>query len=206
MLVMPDRGREYRVLGVDPGGFCLGAAILEINFETSTVEVIHADTVHTGNADVRYPVLHEVHGGRVPRHRMLEDEIACLLRTFEPNAVISESPFMRKFAKVFHALIECVYLLRFALRQFDEYIPLLAVDPPSVKMAVGGTGKSDKDAMKRLVCKVPNLTFAEGIDYDSLDEHSVDAIAIAYCHCAHLLGCAREVKPNENARRRKGRR
>ena len=194
MLVLPQADPCVRIMGIDPGTDRLGCAILEVNLETARVRVKIAQTFKSTNAPTRYPVVSEVHGNRVAKHHFLRDEISYVLATELPGVVASESPFMGKLAQAFEALIQVVYIVRLALFDHDTQLPLLLIDPPTVKKGVGAKGNADKDVMKEAVCNLP-LEWAEGIVPEELDEHSIDAIAVAWNRVASIFAVCKVGQP-----------
>lgn len=74
--------------------------------------------------------------------------------------------------------------------QYDPYAVLHTVDPPTVKKAVGVLGKiKGKDKKSPVKDKVAQLSalYLEK-DIESLDEHAVDAVAVAYACYKQFLG------------------
>lgn len=177
MLVMPKADTCARIFGVDPGTDRLGTALLTVDLVTGRIRIAKAKTLGASKAPSRYPVVAEYHGDRIAKHHFLRDELYSMFVEDEPHWVISESPFMGKFAQAFESLVQVVYNLRLALFEYDPIAPLHVIDPPSVKLAVGARGRSDKDVMKVAVMK---LDVECDIVLSDLDEHAIDAIAVAY--------------------------
>jgi Holliday junction resolvasome RuvABC endonuclease subunit len=55
------------------------------------------------------------------------------------------------------------------------------IDPPSVKKAVGATSHAKKDEVKAALARLPDLNYNGPVPLEMLDEHSIDALAVAYC-------------------------
>ena len=72
-----------------------------------------------------------------------------------------------------------------ALHLWDDYKPLYMIDPPSVKKAVGAQTRGDKDAVKKAIKLIKEL---EMVNFNNLDEHSIDATAVGYCELLRLRG------------------
>ncbi|MNE02406.1 hypothetical protein D3C80_948800 [compost metagenome] len=99
--------------------------------------------------------------------------------------VICESNYKGRFADAYATLVECVAVIRNVLYRYDPTMPLLMVDPMSAKKAAGVVGKfKDKMDVTRALKKRTDIVW--GVDIDTLDEHSVDAVAIGY-HLMQLL-------------------
>jgi Holliday junction resolvasome RuvABC endonuclease subunit len=63
---------------------------------------------------------------------------------------------------------------------YDPWKPLYRVDPPTVKKKVGAPGNADKNAVKQALLRLPDLNYQGETPLAMLDEHSVDALAVAY--------------------------
>jgi Holliday junction resolvasome RuvABC endonuclease subunit len=86
--------------------------------------------------------------------------------------------------QAYGALTEVVSMIRSTVIDHDWFVPFSLVDPPTVKMAVGAKGNADKDGVMAAMKLIPEITAL--IDCSTLDEHSVDAIAVGYCALVRL--------------------
>lgn len=183
MLFIPEADPCVRIMGFDPGGK-LGMAVLEVNLITERVCVKMAGTLSSDKAPTRYPVVFEYHGAPIARHHFVKDELRCIFDQYRPHVVASEAPFMGRLPQVFKSLVLLVYNIRLALFDYDTHKPLILLDPPSVKKSVGAKGRSDKDVMKEAVMK---LDIESDVVLSELDEHGIDAIAVAYSQVPSIL-------------------
>ena len=78
------------------------------------------------------------------------------------------------------ALVEVICGIRNAVIRYSDVKPLYKVDPSSVKQAIGAKGNADKNAVRDYVSKIPELINNLDNPLCSLDEHSIDAMAVAY--------------------------
>lgn len=181
MFVLPaDEQLLFRILGVDPGSDTMGVAVIELNMLTGSIGLLEANT-YSGHALMKtVPHVLEVHGPRTARLWGHQENMERLFRLHHPQMVVSESPFLGRFPQAFAALTECISAIRRAVYMFDPLMPLLQVDPPTVKLAVGVKARgTDKDDVKRALIKATFYENTGGLDIASLDEHSVDAICVA---------------------------
>ena len=187
MLVMPPQQTPFRVLGIDPGTTTLGVAVLTWDFRSQKYRVENAFTLQANDRLLGYQSITEVHGGRISRFYQQADELSCILANVRPHAVIAESPYMGRFAQSFGALTECVLNLRQIVYTYDCFMPLEQIDPTRVKKKVGvHKGKmSDKEDVRRALRERSDLIW--DVDLEALDEHSVDAVAIALYYLLILL-------------------
>lgn len=181
----PER---YRVVGIDPGT-ALGVAYFEIDLEMKRSALIEVNTLHGDRLSRQYPIIEEVYGGRTARNLAFEESLVQYFRVVRPHSVICESPFLKKLPQAFASLTETVASIRRAVMRYDYFRPLLMIDPPSAKRAVGMVLKKgqDKDDVKKAVLALNAWENPYGIDLASLDEHCIDAIAVGWSRVSAIL-------------------
>jgi len=115
------------------------------------------------------------------------DELIQWCHILKPHAVIAESPFQGRFAQSFAALTECINMIRQAVMVYDSHMPLNLVDPPTVKRAAGVVLRrgTDKEDVKQALLGRQDLVW--GVDIHVLDEHSIDAVAVALHYYQAIL-------------------
>lgn len=180
-----------RIVGIDPGSTTLGFSVLEYDARTFNIIRTYAYTLNAGKMKLNLQDI-ENHSERYARIYEIMDALYKAFYEIKPNHVISESPFMAILRpSAFAPLVEVVFAIRSALRQYDPLMPLDLIDPPSAKNAVGAPGNAKKDKVKEaVVALLPILCFDEvesGCTFDQLDEHAVDGLAIAYSRWKKLV-------------------
>ncbi len=166
-----------RIMGIDPGTQCTGISI--IDFEKDKKEICFVETIHAEKLAKNLSFIEEIHGSRYVRIQATADQVQKLMIHYRPNLVISESPYMGKFANSFAALTQLISEIRSRVFRFDNSICFQMIDPATVKKFMGVSGKSgDKDLMQAALIK-RQLLYSETIDLSMLDEHSIDSICIA---------------------------
>lgn len=174
----------FRVVGVDPGSRSFGLSVIDYDIETKKVYLRSSETFHADKLlNEESPEL--VLGDRGARHRKCSEFVLERCRYFRPQLVSCESAYMRfKFVTAFQSLVEGIVAVRLALWDYDPTLSLLLVDPPTAKKAVGAPGKGgDKEDVKRAIVKLIKsgiLIVDDNLDFNELDEHSIDSIAITY--------------------------
>lgn len=185
MLVLPDIAGEphFRILAIDPGTTTLGIAIVDYNHVDDTYLVEHATTIPIGKLFAECVSLIETQSEKAAKLRTVQTSVLNMLMAWNPSAVVSEGPYMGSFPSAYAALVECVSNIRFAVEQFNPFYKLAVFDPASVKKSVGVSGKSgDKELVRKALARMPNLLWVSDLTLNSLDEHSVDAIAVAIAY------------------------
>ena len=191
LLQYPTHSVPMRIIGVDPGTNTLGVAVIDLDLQTGQRTLIDARTFDVTKNQKDYHNLFAVHGDSEGRLQMLEDALVNYFNWFQPHVVISESPFLRaRLATAFRALTLCLSRIRQALIRHDRFKPLHLSDPMTVKAAVGVHSKvsKNKDALGKDKVKeavmMQDILNPGGIDLSELDEHSIDAIAVA---CSRIV-------------------
>ena len=187
MLRIPEASSaRTSVVGIDPGTKMLGVCILEfdlMSFEILNVQALTYDGSKIPSSDW----VGHLHGDRVKRISALKDKLTDILIAYRPLYVCCESPFYnQKRPSAYGALTEIVCAIRDAVRNYDVWKPLYLIDPPSVKKAVNASGNAGKEDVKTAISKIETLSRACVTPMANLDEHSIDAMAVAY---AQYVAC-----------------
>lgn len=180
---------RYRIVGIDPGTDTLGVSLLELDLSTCVISLAGSQTFRGHHLAREFPMTAEKHGDRFARLMAHRKNLLEYFQAHKPHVIACESPyFRRRMPMAFSALTECVFTIRQATEMYNPEKPLYLYDPPTVKNAVGVGGKNgDKEAMRAGVIKLTDLQNPLGISYQSLDEHSIDSIAVAYHHAKGFL-------------------
>lgn len=181
MLTVPQGVGKYRICAIDPGTDTMGLAVLDVDLRTCGLDLVSAYTSSGLRMSRKAPDSFTIHGDRWTKLFMHEQNILHWLRTYQPHALICESPFLGRFPQAFESLVECKATIRRALTQYDAFMPLETIDPPSAKSAVGAlVKKGSKDNVKESILKLTHLNNLTGAPMESFDEHTIDAIAVGY--------------------------
>lgn len=168
------------LLGLDPGTNNLGLAW--INFDPVSLSILNTQSLLlTADKMNPSPFYAETHCDRHARLEVLYENILQVLHWIRPVSVVTESPFFNaNRPNAFAALIETVEMIRHAVCQYDWQQSLNYIDPPSVKRSVGAPGNAKKEVVQNHVLLIPELNYQGTTPLSYLDEHSIDAIAVAY--------------------------
>lgn len=184
----PSSGSAYyRVVGIDPGGDTIGFSVLSYHIETQKCQLTYAHTFTASKVVRRYPHLLETHSDRFARFLVIQEQFKNILHRYHPQAVACESPYLGRFPQAFLSLTECMHTLRLTCYDYDPCMVFNAIDPKSVKKAVG---VSKKGKNKGLVAEGVNdlgLINTTGKPILSYDEHTTDAIAVAWWRLSQTL-------------------
>lgn len=199
---------HIRLLGLDPGTDTLGSAIIDVDLETYEPTIVFGETHHASKAAKHNTWKAEIRSGRDARldchSRYLYDLYSCT----DPVLVAAESPFLnRKMVTSFEALVECYAMLRETLWHYSPSMYLRRIDPITAKNYVGVSHiKTDKTDMRRAVIALYKDKCAPGVDIESFDEHTIDAVAVTHCLLQKYLMNVEIASTKKKKNRRKGRR
>lgn len=189
MLHLPEPGsRTATIVGLDPGSENLGFATLEFDIETMTIIKTTACTI-IGSKLMRHNTWSiELHGERLSRIKALKTALLNLLLESKPIQIGCESPFfnMRR-PSAYGVLIEVLLAIKEAVQEYDSWKIVYLIDPPTVKKSVNAPGNGDKIIVKQNILALTDINYQGITPLEKLDEHSLDAIAVAYCKFKDLL-------------------
>lgn len=172
---------SYTILSIDPGTNCTGVSILQINNDTKAVVILHSETIKAEKLALGYIFVMGIHGLRYAKILSVADRIDKLLRVYSPDLIVTESPYMGRFAQAFAALTELIAEIRNRVFLYNPNMVLNTVEPSIVKKNLGVKGTSgDKNAMREAILKYP-LSYRSYIEPENLDEHAIDSIAVGLC-------------------------
>lgn len=155
-----------RILGIDPGSHHLGIGL--IDKEGASLRLVHADTLHARRgADL------------FTRLSSLQTDLAKAVAQFRPHTVAIEDIF---YAKSVRSAIDLGTARGLAIAECLRLgLPIQAYAPTSVKSVVAGSGRADKEQVRKMV------QLLLGTRLDSLGLDASDALAIAICHASSHL-------------------
>lgn len=187
MLPYPESPEPFRLVAIDPGVDNMGVSLFEDHMDGRNVYLLNDCYTFSPKVNASgYRGITDFHDGRISRLFQIADHLRNLLHTYQPHGFIIEGNYYGRFADAFAALTECVLIARTVLFEYDPFMPLSVVDPTTAKKSVGmqrikGTNKDDvKDALKL----IKDITWL--VDIDSLDQHSIDSVAIGYHYLKHI--------------------
>ena len=181
MHLMPvNAGSVARIIGIDPGSESLGLSCIDYDLVTQQVVSSTAQTF-VGSKMGMNEWMGEVHSNRFARIDAHYQNLMWVLQTMQPTFVVCETPFFNpRRPNAFEVLVEVLKMIRQALWDYDRHMRLETVDPPSVKKGVKAPGNADKAAMTVAVCRLEGLNYQGTVPLAQLDEHSIDALAVAW--------------------------
>lgn len=188
MLPLPQQSWPYRICGIDPGTDTMGVCFIDIDWCTKKISVVEANTYSAGRNTGLREHLADTMGNRWVRLNRLGEILYRLLVSYRPHDVAVESPYLGRFVSAFEALVECRTMLSSVIRHYDPSLTMLLVDPPTAKLAVGATVyKGSKENVRESLLALSEIGWGCDVDAWSLDEHSVDAVAVGIARARKVI-------------------
>ena len=162
-----------RILGIDPGSLTTGFGV--IDYQKGKLSLVDQGTIGTprgAELSERLGIIHE--------------RLLAVIARVTPEAVAVETPFagqnVHSLIQLAHARGVVLLAARAAKLEVFEY------SPSSVKSAVVGYGRAEKEQVAKMV-----RMLLPGCATLKMSTDASDALAIAICH-AHTAGTAARLK------------
>lgn len=174
------------IVGIDPGSQTLGFSVLSFDVTTNEIIKTQAKTFTGGKLAFISEWEELTHGERQARISAHGKNLLELFNHYMPLQIACEAPFYNmKRPNAFQALLEVILEVKKSAHLYDPWRSVYLIDPPTVKKSVGASGGGDKEAVKKAIAaKKQELKLVQEIEL--YDEHSIDAIAVAYCRFQEL--------------------
>ena len=174
-------GSVFKLIGMDPGLMRFGLSVIEVDCYTREIVSFYSTTYY-GNKLKGNKYVEESQGERLCILRALIGELEKEFEQHSALAYAIESPFYSMSSpSAFGSLNEIVSLVKQLVINHDDSKTLSLIDPPTVKKNIGAKGNADKTIVRenilQLFSNVNNLSL---LDIESLDEHSIDSLAVSY--------------------------
>lgn len=150
-----------KVLGIDPGTAACGFGIVQA--DGGRLSAVEYGWWETSPRDAPAARLRRIH-----------DEVAELIERHEPKAVALEESYVGADARVALSVGQARGAALVACAVAD--VPCAEYPPATVKQAVCGYGRADKDQVQKMVRAVLGLAEVPR------PHHAADALAVAICH------------------------
>lgn len=178
----------YRVLGIDNGTDTVGIAVVDHHLITGLSTVVHAETLTASRtAYTRHEGKLDSRGKMQARLEVIATWLWEVLNEFDPDVIGCESPFQHLHAHSFAALTTAIDNLSAVAFHYCTTLEFSKISPGSAKKAVCPVGQygNSKEHIREMIGKNKDIVFGEGVKLDDLDEHSVDAIAVAHAEATY---------------------
>ena len=154
------------VLGIDPGTATTGYGLVQVR-DNGDLKLIKSGLIETDKDGDPGKRLAEIHRS-----------LTYLMEKYSPQVVVMEKVFFFSNAKTVIRVSQAQGVLLLAAAQAK--IPVFEYAPGQIKLVVGGSGKADKEQMKKSVFNLFKVKAQK--NKKTHFDNEADAIAIAVCH------------------------
>lgn len=172
----PYSKRTHKILGIDPGNN-LGVSTIEVDGDFN---VIGIDPV-TYFVEKHIPKSTYKETRKAIGLEFIYDTVLASVKDIEPLIIARENAFVNaRFPGSGLSLSRIIGVMEVAFRKAGTTQPILRLAPKEIKSGIGAGGRADKDDMVAALLKIDDLREHVSAKIDLLDEHNVDALAMAY--------------------------
>jgi Holliday junction resolvasome RuvABC endonuclease subunit len=182
-MLIKDYEHIFNVMCIDPGINHLGLCILSIDFLKLKILNTNSFTIHVKENQLNKSTI-EYYGLRQAKIDYLNILVRDNLILYSPVTLALESPFYNMARPAaFMPLVELLYQLKQTLRSLNDIVNFELYPPSIVKKTVGASAVCKKEEVRDYVLKLTDqLHYSGETPIEDLDEHSIDALAVAYTH------------------------
>lgn len=155
-----------RIFGIDPGTATTGYGVIDV-LPSGSYKLIAAGLVTT---DKKLP-----HGQRLD---IIYKGISAVIKEHSPEVVAIERLFFATNALTAIAVGQAIGVIKLAVHHHN--LPIFDYAPMQVKLQITGSGKADKNLMKKTIRKLFKIREKKG--EKTHFDNTADALAIAICH------------------------
>ena len=155
------------IMSVDPGTINCGVVFWKLNNKLNIESIDTINIKLSDNLDVFMRILE------------LENIVKDLITKYQPVWLVIEAGFINKFRpQAYGPISNTIFAIKKQIYEFNRLPTFTEIPPKKVKQLIGATGSGDKDAVKKAVGEISEIT--DKVNLDTLTEHQVDALAIGY--------------------------
>ena len=155
------------IMSVDPGTVNCGIVFWELDDKLNIVNIYTYNIKLSDNLDVFMRILE------------LENIVKNMIVKYQPIWLAIEAGFINRFRpQAYGPISNTIFVIKKQVFEFNQLPTFTEIPPKKVKQLIGATGSGDKDAVKKAVSKIKEIT--DKINLDTVTEHQIDALAIGY--------------------------
>ena len=174
------------VMGIDPSTSHLGHSKLTYDIKKQRTITETYGCFSATDLARKYSKQEVKEYGNIISLFQCEQEIERIVDDYQPDFVVSESPFVYRFPQAFASLCLCVNAIQRALYKTNRKLYLIA--PRQAKKAIGNS-MAGKEEVQEAIHHLPDLKIIHTKEKpkETMVEHEADSIAIAYAFIHQVL-------------------
>lgn len=183
MLFTPEHYNCYKLLAIDPGVNNCGLAVFNIDYQTNQIMTVDAHTAISAKLNDTTSLYEELYSERTVKLHKLTEYLNQVMVDVNPAIVVCESPFYNRLRPMaYGSLLEVLNSVYSTIISHNNNIPFFTVEPLLVKKTVGAGMQTGKLDVKQAISRIEPIMSVLLPNLESLDEHSVDAMAVGYTY------------------------
>lgn len=157
-----------KILGIDPGMAIVGYGLIHFDGNIDNIKLLASGSIQTDKTLSDSKRLCDIY-----------NDLSKIVKIYTPDCASIENLFFFKNQKTIIPVAEARGVILTVLEQYN--IPTFGYTPMEVKQVLTGYGRASKKEVEQMVKislntdKIPTL------------DDTVDAIAIAICHCRNIV-------------------
>ena len=181
------------IIGIDPGSNALGISVMSIDAESLRIVKIIGNTYFSkdmypsvfGGLDSLPAALSNDVDKRIYLHQR---NLLGLFNFYTPFIVCYETPFIHHLhPRAYGVLTSVENCIRNAVVNYNHEVELIGYPPAVIKKNIGAGGNANKEEVKHALFSNKMLAIAMK-NADNFDEHTIDAICVAYTYYTAMRG------------------
>lgn len=186
-LVFPmySANEDLCFIGIDPGSNRLGLAVLHVDPSSLNITSVKARTIRVDlltdedSTDAIYV------GKRTHKLERLTEFLTKEMERLSPFSVAHETAYYNpKMPNAFQSLTEVISAIRSSVIKYSDRVMVIPLEPSIIKKKIGANPIGSKSPVRDALLMKEELMRAWSVsnrsDFLDLDDHSHDAVAIAY--------------------------
>lgn len=188
-LEVPEGYGIINMISIDPGSNTCGVAIYELDTGNKKINSIQAFTIEVERLNDNSGLHLDISTDRFIKILKLCSCIKTIIENSNACIVVSEAPFFNRFMPMaYGSLLEIVSSINRTVHETGNQIVFTSYAPQQVKMSLNAAGMKGKDIIKEKLKDIPEVYSKIIGEYNLLDEHSIDAIAVGYTFLIQKCG------------------
>jgi Holliday junction resolvasome RuvABC endonuclease subunit len=172
-----------RLFAIDPGTNFLGLSVFYLDPSTFEILEIIPQTIVVEHVEQDDTDPSQTYGARFIKMLKIKQAYETYLTRYQPGIVVCEAPFYNRLRpSAFAPLIETLQTLKLSTYNLLPQTEFLLVEPTVVKKGIGAHYIADKETVRQVVLARTDLQSLSKRDFATLDEHSIDSLAIGYTY------------------------
>lgn len=188
-LEIPQDYGIVNMVSIDPGSNTCGIALFTLDTFNKKILEVTAFTIEVEKLNDNSGLHLDLATDRFVKIFKLCNMIKKIIESIGAGIIVSEAPFFNRLMPMaYGSLLEIVSSINRTVHESGNELIFTTYAPQQVKMSLSAAGIKGKDIIKEKLKEISEVYTKLTGDYDLLDEHSIDAIAVGYTFLIQRCG------------------